>query len=98
MTVVHNQPHPQAMTVVTPSNTAIFQKYGKLRIEDWDDRIAGLTWSEQINRSPAGAAAVYSAQLKQPSTPVSPTSSNFSVLRCHQLSTGTVVLIHTDWL
>ena len=42
MTVVHNHPHPLAMQNVKPVNPQIFQKFGMVRVEDWDDRVAKL--------------------------------------------------------
>lgn len=106
MSVVHNHPHPLALQVVTPVNSRIFQKYGRVRVEDWDDRVSGLTWDEQISRGSFPSANSYwdltqdpAVSIDQPlgqQLPSQPYAQQ--VVRCHTLDTGAVILLHTDWL
>lgn len=100
MTVVHNHPHPLAHQVVDPTNPAILAKFGRVRVEDWDDRVAGLTWAEQLHQGNYQQANIYSEDqyLQQLSGGLSAASPRFDVVRCHTLTTGELVLLHNDWL
>lgn len=100
MTVVHNHQHPLAHQVVEPVNTSILAKFGKVRIEDWDDRVAGLTWAEQLHQGTYPQAFSYTDEsyLQQVSGGLSDAAPRFDVVRCHTLTTGELVLLHNDWL
>ena len=95
MSVVHNHPHPLAMTVVTPTNREIFKKFGKVRIEDWDDRVAGETWQQRFVRGNARSVNSYIIDKTDLGTPQNTVN---EVVRCHTLTTGELVLLHDDWL
>jgi hypothetical protein len=95
MTVVHNSPHPLAMEVVIPANTEIAKKFGEVRIEDWEDRVAGLTWTEQYVRSVPSTRA-YEESVWDAKTGT--VSSLHAVVRCHSTATGELILLHDDWL
>lgn len=95
MTVVHNHPHPKAMTVVKPSNEEIFKKFGMVRIEDWDDRIHGTTWQERLSRGSHSEASAYLSDKTNTGTPRDMVN---EVVACHTITTGERVLLHNDWL
>jgi hypothetical protein len=98
MTVVHNTPHRFHMQVVTPSNPQILKKFGKVRVEDWDDRVAGgVTWDQRQARGGYHETEVYVAQ-KAATNPTVPVAEALNVVRCHTLDTGELVLLHDDWL
>lgn len=90
MTSVHLHPHPLAQRYVKPSNSEIAKKFGIVRVEDWDDRVAGETWDDRHNRGGDKAADDYAA-LASPRT-------SYEVVRCHTQSTGDLILLHDDWL
>lgn len=97
MTVVHNHPHPLSQRYVKPSNPQILAKFGIVRIEDWDDRVAGFTW---IERHQQGAFKEVEAYLygTAPDRVLTGTAGSTDVVRCHTQSTGDLVLLHDDWL
>lgn len=96
MTVIHPHPHPLAMTVVVPANEEIRKKFGVVRVEDWDDRVAGLTWHERHSvQGTFPEAAAYAEHKERISTPL---QSRNEVVRCHTITTGELVLLHDDWL
>ena len=96
MTVVHPHPHPLAQQVVEPINPQILAKFGKVRVEDWDDRISGSTVAEHVSR---GSKIWYGAyQDARDAVGVSPASPITAVVRSHSVRTGSVVLLHDDWL
>ena len=91
MTVMHPHPHPLAMSVVTPSNPEIFKKFGKVRIEDWSDRVLQGTWQELRGRSSEVQSYLgQAAALK--------TATDNEIIACHTLHDGSRVLLHNDWL
>jgi hypothetical protein len=96
MTVVHAHPHPLAQKIITPANEAIASKFGKVRVEDWDDRVAGRTWLEQNLSGGTPATSTYA--VTKHDVPVSDALSVLAVVRCHSTHTGEVVLLHDDWL
>jgi hypothetical protein len=93
MTVVHNNPHPLAMKVLVPKNEEIAKKFGEVRIEDWDDRVAGSTWRERAQRG-----TEVDAYTNETVDLVPGTASDFEVVRCHSTATGELILLHDDWL
>lgn len=96
MTVVHNHPHPLTMQVVTPSNPSILRLFGRVRVEDWDDRVSGMTVREHASRGTSQEVHVYE---DNGGTVPGPDADNQSpVVRCHTLATGEMVLLHADWL
>jgi hypothetical protein len=96
MSVSHNHPHPKFGQVVTPSNVEIAKKYGRVHIIDWDDRVSGLTISEQNGRGGYPQAEKYTAYATMEK--VSPLSSSLDIVRCYTVGTGELVLLHNDWL
>lgn len=96
LAAVHNEPHPLALKYVKPNNQAIAKKFGVVRIEDWDDRVAGLPWTEQIERHNFPQAEQYRsrAQYEAHKAPLG----SLEVVRCHTQSTGELVLLHHDWV
>lgn len=98
VTVIHPHPHPLAMKVVTPKNVEIFKKFGNVRVEDWDDRVSGLTWHEKVSRGNFPEANYYKQSAEFGSTAVPASSAAMAVVRCHTTSTGELVLLHNDWL
>jgi len=96
MTAVHNHPHPLAQKYVLPTNPQIAKKFGVVRVEDWDDRVAGATWIERQMRGSAKEADDYVSTSHLPGLTTTPTDAE--VVRCHTQSTGELVLLHHDWL
>lgn len=96
MTSVHNEPHPLAQKYVIPSNKEIAKKFGTVRVEDWDDRVAGLPWTEQVERHGYPQAEQYHARAQYDGHKASLAS--LEVVRCHTQSTGELVLLHHDWV
>lgn len=92
MTVVHPHPHPLAMQSVTPSNAQIFKTFGRVRIEDWSDRVLQGTWQELSNRAEVQA---YVAERSSPSTAA---PADNEIVACHTLHDGRRVLLHNAWL
>lgn len=93
MSVVHNHPHPKAMQVVTPSNVQIFRKFGKVRIEDWSDRVMQGTWKELQSRTPEIQSYLHTADQTDSVVPA-----DDEIVACHTIRTGERVLLHNDWL
>lgn len=96
MTVVHNHPHPLSQRYVKPSNNEIAKKFGIVRVEDWDDRVSGITWLEQARRGGYPQAEQYRTRARNATSRVSLDS--LEVVRCHTQSTGELVYLHDDWL
>lgn len=96
MTAVHNEPHPMAQQYVLPSNPEIAKKFGAVRIEDWDDRIAENTWLIMRVRGnqDASSYAELASSMQAPMTGLAACE----VVRCHTQRTGELVLLHDDWL
>lgn len=99
MTSIHNEPHPLAQKYVRPSNAEIAKKYGIVRIEDWDDRIAGDVWTTLRERGDSSVER-YIALVNNIKSqgPVLTPDEVFNVVRCHTQSTGEMVRLHNDWL
>lgn len=99
MTSVHTTPHPLAQKYVKPNNPEIAKKFGIVRIEDWDDRIAGDTWPTLRERGSAPVESyVDTLNNTAHDTSVLAPAILFEVVRCHTQSTGELVLLHHDWL
>lgn len=98
MTVIHPHPHRLAMKVVLPSNYEIARTYGKVRVEDWDDRVSGQILTEHLRRGGQEAHEFYKRRLDDPETPVEPAAPALAIVRCHTLTDGQMILLHDDWL
>lgn len=106
MTVVHQHPHPLAMRVVSPTNSFILKKFGMVRVEDWDDRVSGVTFTEKLKRGTFFEAECANQDLDSPEVaegcskvlkmPSSTWEDDF--VRCHSTTTGDLILLHDDWL
>jgi hypothetical protein len=94
MTVVHPHPHPLAMQVVTPSNPEILKTFGRVRIEDWSDRILQGTWQELRGRS--SEVKNYLNLANEPG--LGSVMVDNEIVACHTLHDGSRVLLHNDWL
>lgn len=95
MTSVHNEPHPLAHRYVQPSNEAIAKKFGIVRVEDWDDRVAGSLWNERGNQGGHKDVERYVEDMISFNAPLQERN---EVVRCHTQSTGELVLLHDAWL
>lgn len=95
--VVHPHPHPKQFEVLLPSNPEIAKKFGQVRVEDWDDRVRGETWTTALQHSAPDEVAKYvkNATGKGPSVHGEHTN---EVVRCHSTATGELILLHDDWL
>lgn len=101
MTVVHNTPHPKAMQVLTPKNPQIAAKFGQVRVEDWDDRVAGFTAFERHARGGFPETNGYFASKDEVQTSTAERilyDDSLQIVRCHSTRTGELVLLHDDWL
>jgi hypothetical protein len=98
MTVIHPHPHPLAMRVVTPTNPEILRVYGKVRVEDWDDRVSGYVLSEHLRRGGNKAVNQYVKRIEGGETNVPLSSHHSSIVRCHTMRSGDMILLHDDWL
>lgn len=98
MTVAHNHPHPLAQKVVEPSNAEILKKFGTVRVEDWNDRVTGLLWTEIAQRGNYSEVSEYPISALAAQKGRGPVSATHDVVRCHSVTTGEVVLLHNDWL
>lgn len=49
MIVVHPNPHPLATQIVNPSSESVYGKFGIVRVEDWEDRVSGTPYSDNVN-------------------------------------------------
>jgi hypothetical protein len=98
MTVIHPHPHPLAMRVVTPTNPEILRVYGKVRVEDWDDRISGYVLSEHLRRGGNEAIQQYVKRVEDKKTQATLPGPHSSIVRCHTMRTGDMILLHDDWL
>lgn len=96
MPVVHNQPHPLSQRYVLSANSQIARKFGVVRVEDWDDRVAGATWAERNRQGGFPEVTKYVDLTGSPS--LAHTPADTAVVRCHTQSTGETVLLHDDWL
>lgn len=96
MTAIHNEPHPLAQKYVNPGNPQIAKKFGIVRVEDWDDRVAGETWVDRHARGGFPEADQYDEVSRR----IHPDSwgDMYKVVRCHTQSTGELVLLHDDWV
>lgn len=100
----HLQPHPRQFEVFFPANPEIAKKYGQIRVEDWDDRVAGETWADRLAHRGADAfpeAMGYMRTRDQvhAATGHSPAATTHTeIVRCHSTTTGELVLLHDDWL
>lgn len=97
MTVVHPHPHPRTMCTVQITNPEVAKKFGqKVYVVDWDDRITGETWNVLASRGvkPEDGYAVIAAQYQAPISP----GQTLDVVRCHDLTTGELILLHDDWI
>lgn len=99
MASVHNEPHPLAHKYVVPSNKEIAKKFGVVRVEDWDDRIAGDTWMTLRERGePSVERYVDLVNTIRSQSPVLAPAVLNEVVRCHTQSTGEMVRLHDAWL
>jgi hypothetical protein len=104
MSVVHPQPHPRQFEVFVPANPEIARKYGQVRVEDWDDRVAGEAWIERLSHRgseafPEAMGYMRTRDEVHAATGFSPASANHTeIVRCHATATGELVLLHDDWL
>lgn len=98
MTTVHPHPHPRAHEVLIPSNEEIAKKFGQVRVEDWDDRVAGETWSERHQRGAGPEVGSYLHSTVLPGCEGSRWPQQHEVVRCHSTTTGELILLHDDWL
>lgn len=101
MTVVHPHPHPSAMKTVQITNPQVAKKFGdRVYLVDWDDRVAGSTWAERVANGGSPEAATY--QESQYNALVTgdlgEASGRLEVVRCHDLTTGELILLHDDWI
>lgn len=96
MTSVHKEPHPLAQKYVKPNNPQIARKFGIVRIEDWDDRVAGDTWVDRHARGGSPESDQYDELSRQYGAESWQRVED--VVRCHTQSTGELVLLHHDWL
>lgn len=94
--VVHPNRHPRAEEVLVPSNPEIAKKFGEIRVEDWDDRVAGATWRER--HSHGGFPEVLRFLGTTNEGDLGHTPADADVVRCHSTTTGDLVLLHNDWL
>lgn len=96
MTVVHPHPHPRTMCTVQITNPEVAKKFGqKVYVVDWDDRVSGETWAERMTHGGSPEAAAYVSL----STAVTPDANpDNDVVRCHDLTTGELILLHDDWI
>lgn len=94
---VHPEPHPRAHEVLIPSNPEIAKKFGQVRVEDWDDRVRGESWTETFNRRSTQEVTRYiqSAVGKGPEIHGEGTN---EVVRCHSTTSGELILLHDTWL
>lgn len=95
MSVTHQHPHPLAMKVVIPSNKNIADKFGQVRVEDWDDRVSGQTLVEKLGRGTFPEVDTLMHVLVGVKTDG---GSQDAIVRCHSVVTGELVLLHDDWL
>lgn len=105
MTAIHTEPHPLAGQIITPVNKNIFSKFGKVRVEDWADRINGMPWRESLSASD-GRAADYNRERQSIFTNTGDKSAmtraaEDEVVLCHIMTgpdMGQSVLLHDMWL
>lgn len=101
--MVHPHPHPKAMQVLTPSNPEIAKKFGQVRVEDWDDRVAQMTWTEKLvhGQESFPEAHTYKKSLEgvpESTAAIVANDATMEVVRCHSTCTGELILLHNDWL
>lgn len=97
MTVVHNDRHPRAEEVLVPSNEEIAKKFGEVRVEDWEDRVRGETWTESYSRRSSAEIAQYVSDAIGKGPGVHGDGTH-EVVRCHSTRTGDLILLHNEWL
>jgi hypothetical protein len=98
MTTIHQHPHPLAGQKLASSNPEMAQRYGKLHVIDWDDRVAGTTWQERRSRAGVFPEVVTYAMNRQELLTASVLENENAVVRTHSCSSGDLILMHTDWL
>jgi hypothetical protein len=104
MVAHHPHPHPRAQEVLIPSNSKVAEKFGQVRVEDWDDRVAGDAWAERLAHRGADAFPETMGYMRtrdqvHAATGASPAAAEHTeIVRCHSTRTGELILLHDDWL